>query len=114
MVTAEPHIERALAAPAELAHMTTGSYFAIVRAIRAMSAWTPPRPLPQIAVRSGQAIHVRVWRTSSAGILKASAAPTAPARPWAVVAMAAPATVSPAAARNPRRFRPRHAWRPAM
>ncbi len=114
-VTAEPHIERALATLAGLAHMVTGSYFAIVLAISAMSDWTPASLLRQMPVLSGQAIQVRVWRRVSIGTRKpAAAARSAPVllRPAAAAAdppvatvSAVPAAARPATARNRRRSR---------
>lgn len=102
-VTACPQALRACGTAAELAHMVTGSYVAIVFAMRAMFAWTPASLRPQMAVLSGHAIHVRVCGTVSSGTANpepAAGTGVASALPPPVRAQAAPAAARPVAARK--------------
>jgi len=70
-----PHISRATAAASlPSAHMMTGSYRAMVFAIKEMSPWMPASPEPQIRALDGHAIHVRLCGPASCGATKSPAA----------------------------------------
>src|ERR1700733_9335751 len=98
--TAEPQAALASATLTGFAHMTTASYFAIVRATSAMLARAPASADPQIALLSGHAIHVRSCGVESSGARKPDRPPVVLARASATATFPTPAA---AAARNARR-----------
>ena len=74
--TPSPHIVAAAPASCGFAHITTGSYRAMVEAIRAMSLWMPGSNSPQIARLAGHAIqHRRCGSVSSGTTARSALAP---------------------------------------